>query len=143
MLRTRVHVRPGGWDLSLIRNDFAECIVQIHLQKFCSVFSKVVNEFFKEYRTCCMRGNDSYDSAPDTAVCDGLLYFRCYIYKSRSSSVRSQVDLFFVNLHYFPSLSLYAFTIASAISCTRTAGDGALRIPEVAPVPSAPSLTTL
>ena len=56
-----------------------------------------------------------------------------------SYGLRKQVNKLFVNFYF----SFFALTIASAISLTLCAGDGAFKIPEVAPVPSAPNFTTL
>ena len=69
----------------------------------------------------------------------GLNSLPLYEIERRSELYKKQVNKPFSNFYF----SFFALTIASAISLTLCAGDGAFKIPEVAPVPSAPNFTTL
>ena len=72
-------------------------------------------------------------------LCSGLNSLPLYEIERRSELYKKQVNKPFSNFYF----SFFALTIASAISLTLCAGDGAFKIPEVAPVPSAPNFTTL
>ena len=97
--RTGIHILACRRDLSLIREDSAERLVEVNLQELITGFCEVVYILLEEYGASGVRGDDRNDSALDPAVSNRLFNLRCDIDKCRCRAVRLQIDLLFVDSH--------------------------------------------